>query len=79
MHAQSNPLAQWRPTCVSAVPAPYIVLRHQDPTPLHHMVRNITGPAAGGGRGQPVSGLPRVLAERDRNLAGPTAKAGGLI
>ena len=46
---------------------------------LHHMVRNITGSLLLVGQGlQPVEWIAEVLAAKDRNLAGPTAKAGGL-
>ena len=47
---------------------------------LHHMARNIVGSAVevGLGRREPAW-LDRVLAERDRALAGPTAPAHGLV
>ncbi len=47
---------------------------------LHHMVRNIVGSAVevGLGRREPAW-LGRVLAERDRSLAGVTAPAHGLV
>lgn len=46
---------------------------------LRHMVRNIVGTLVEVGRGRrPAEDLPRLLAARDRNLAGPTAPARGL-
>jgi tRNA pseudouridine38-40 synthase len=46
---------------------------------LHHMVRNIVGSLLPVGRGQqPVEWLARLLAGRDREVAGPTAPASGL-
>jgi tRNA pseudouridine38-40 synthase len=46
---------------------------------LHHMVRNIVGTLVEVGRGKlvPVD-MTRILATRDRTLAGPTAPAQGL-
>ena len=47
---------------------------------LHHMVRNIVGSAVEVGLGrQEPSWLGRVLAARDRTLAGATAPAHGLV
>ena len=47
---------------------------------LHHMVRNIVGSLLVVGRGeQPEQWIARLLAGRDRTLAGPTAPAGGLV
>jgi len=64
--------------CVSRS-GPYIVLDIKANAFLHHMVRNITGSLLLVGQGlQPVEWIAEVLAARDRNLAGPTAKAGGL-
>ena len=58
---------------------PYIVLDIKANAFLHHMVRNITGSLLLVGQGlQPVEWIAEVLAARDRNLAGPTAKAGTL-
>jgi tRNA pseudouridine38-40 synthase len=46
---------------------------------LHHMVRNIVGTLLDLQRGpDPAAAMARVLAGRDRRLAGPTAPAGGL-
>ncbi|MDQ1362660.1 MAG: tRNA pseudouridine38-40 synthase, partial [Pseudomonadota bacterium] len=46
---------------------------------LHHMVRNITGSLLMVGSGeQPVDWIARLLAGRDRRVAGPTAPAQGL-
>lgn len=47
---------------------------------LHHMVRNIVGSLVLVGRGErPESWLGELLAGLDRNLAGPTAPAAGLV
>ncbi len=47
---------------------------------LHHMVRNIVGSLLPVGRGeQPVDWPARLLAGRDRSVAGPTAPANGLL
>jgi tRNA pseudouridine38-40 synthase len=47
---------------------------------LHHMVRNIVGSLLPVGRGEkPESWLGELLAGRNRNLAGPTAPAEGLV
>ncbi len=65
--------------CVSRS-GPYIVLDIKANAFLHHMVRNITGSLLLVGQGlQPVEWIAEVLAARDRNLAGPTAKAGDSI
>jgi len=76
---QSN--TPWRNVthlCVSRS-GPYIVLDIKANAFLHHMVRNITGSLLLVGQGlKPVEWIAEVLAARDRNLAGPTAKAGGL-
>lgn len=46
---------------------------------LHHMVRNIVGSLLPVGRGeQPLDWPARLLAGRDRSVAGPTAAAAGL-
>lgn len=46
---------------------------------LHHMVRNIVGSLLKVGRGErPVDWMARLLEQRDRTLAGPTAPAEGL-
>jgi tRNA pseudouridine38-40 synthase len=46
---------------------------------LHHMVRNIVGTLLEIGRGKMrPDDIPRILAARDRTLAGPTAPARGL-
>jgi len=47
---------------------------------LHHMVRNIVGSLLPVGRGeQPEDWVGRLLAGRDRTVAGPTAPASGLV
>ena len=47
---------------------------------LHHMVRNIVGSLLPVGRGeQPEAWIAQLLAGRDRNVAGPTAPATGLV
>ncbi|KPN19978.1 tRNA pseudouridine synthase A [Xanthomonas sp. Mitacek01] len=47
---------------------------------LHHMVRNIVGSLLEVGAGvQPEAWIGDLLAGRDRNLAGPTAPAAGLV
>jgi tRNA pseudouridine38-40 synthase len=47
---------------------------------LHHMVRNIVGSLLLVGRGeQPEAWIARLLAGRDRTVAGPTAPATGLV
>lgn len=47
---------------------------------LHHMVRNIVGSLLEVGAGErPAGWIGEVLAGRDRNLAGPTAPASGLV
>jgi tRNA pseudouridine38-40 synthase len=47
---------------------------------LHHMVRNIVGSLVPVGRGeQDEHWLARLLAGRDRSVAGPTAPAAGLV
>ncbi|MDP5291406.1 tRNA pseudouridine(38-40) synthase TruA [Oceanimonas sp. CHS3-5] len=57
----------------------YIVLDIKANAFLHHMVRNITGTLLKVGMGEADGAWVReVLEGRDRNLAGVTAKAGGL-
>ena len=47
---------------------------------LHHMVRNLMGTLVEIGRGaMAVEDIPRILAGRDRSLAGPTAPPNGLF
>lgn len=47
---------------------------------LHHMVRNIVGSLLVVGAGeQPEAWIGELLAGRDRNVAGPTAPAAGLV
>ena len=47
---------------------------------LHHMVRNIVGSLVPVGRGEQSESWPaELLAGRDRNVAGPTAPAAGLV
>ncbi len=49
------------------------------PAFLHHQVRNMVGTLVEIGRGQrPADDIPRILAARDRAVAGVTAPAGGL-
>ena len=58
---------------------PYVILDIRANAFLHHMVRNITGSLLEVGMGnQPASGIEQLLMARDRELAGATAKAGGL-
>jgi tRNA pseudouridine38-40 synthase len=46
---------------------------------LHHMVRNVVGTLVEVGRGKLApQDVTRILAARDRTLAGPTAPAQGL-
>jgi tRNA pseudouridine38-40 synthase len=46
---------------------------------LHHMVRNVVGTLVEAGRGKLDAGdIMRILAARDRTMAGPTAPAQGL-
>ncbi|WP_417614906.1 tRNA pseudouridine(38-40) synthase TruA [Oceanisphaera sp.] len=57
----------------------YVVLDIKANAFVHHMVRNIAGTLIKVGLGEmDVSWVKEVLSARDRNLAGPTAKAGGL-
>ncbi|MBL1377860.1 tRNA pseudouridine(38-40) synthase TruA [Zobellella iuensis] len=57
----------------------YVVLDIKANAFLHHMVRNITGSLLAVGMGQAEAGwVKEILEGRDRNLAGVTAKAGGL-
>jgi tRNA pseudouridine38-40 synthase len=47
---------------------------------LHHMVRNLVGTMLDVGRGYiAINDIPRILAERRRSEAGPTAPAHGLF
>jgi tRNA pseudouridine38-40 synthase len=47
---------------------------------LHHMVRNLVGTMLDVGRGHlALEEIPRILAARDRSVAGPTAPARGLF
>jgi tRNA pseudouridine38-40 synthase len=47
---------------------------------LHHMVRNLVGTMLDVGRGQlALEEIPKILAARDRSVAGPTAPARGLF
>lgn len=47
---------------------------------LHHMVRNIVGSLLQVGSGErPEAWIAELLASRDRNIAGPTAPAAGLV
>jgi tRNA pseudouridine38-40 synthase len=47
---------------------------------LHHMIRNLVGTMVDVGRGSySPDDMPRLLAARDRTLAGPTAPARGLF
>ena len=46
---------------------------------LHHMVRNFAGSLIEIGLGeQPIEWMAELLANKDRTVAGPTAKPGGL-
>ncbi len=57
-----------------------IVIEVQANAFLHHMVRNLVGTLIPVGRGEKPIGWPReILDRRDRNLAGPTAPAAGLV
>lgn len=58
---------------------PYVVVDIRANAFLHHMVRNIVGSLLLVGRGErPVTWMAQLLAMRDREQAGATAKAGGL-
>jgi len=58
---------------------PYVILDIRANAFLHHMVRNITGTLLEVGMGlKPATWVAEVLAARNRDLAGTTAKAGGL-
>ncbi|MGF1776590.1 tRNA pseudouridine(38-40) synthase TruA [Vibrio nomapromontoriensis] len=58
---------------------PYVVIDIKANAFVHHMVRNITGSLIVVGRGeQPVEWIEWLLAQKDRKLAGATAKAEGL-
>ncbi|MGO1246108.1 MAG: tRNA pseudouridine(38-40) synthase TruA [Oceanisphaera sp.] len=57
----------------------YVVLDIKANAFVHHMVRNIAGSLIKVGLGEKSIGwIKEVLAARDRRVAGPTAKAGGL-
>lgn len=57
----------------------YIIVDIKANAFLHHMVRNIVGSLIEIGAGeQPVSWMSVLLRSKDRTIAGPTAKAGGL-
>lgn len=59
--------------------AEYIVIDIQANAFVHHMVRNIVGSLLEiGCQNRPVSWMAELLAEKDRTLAAPTAKAAGL-
>ncbi|MGH8042608.1 MAG: tRNA pseudouridine(38-40) synthase TruA [Rudaea sp.] len=58
----------------------HVVLEIQANAFLHHMVRNIAGSLRVVGRcEQPSQWIAQVLAGRNRNLAGPTSAAQGLV
>ena len=58
---------------------PYVMLDIRDIAFLHHMVRNIIGSLLEVGMGnRPENWVSEVLAARNRDVAGATAKAGGL-
>lgn len=57
----------------------YIIIDIQANAFVHHMVRNIVGSLIEVGAGnQPVEWMSWLLAQKDRTLAAPTAKAEGL-
>ena len=57
----------------------HVVLEIEANAFLHHMVRNIVGSLLLVGRGErPVEWMAKLLAGRDRHVAGPTASASGL-
>ena len=57
----------------------YIIIDVKANAFLHHMVRNIAGSLIEIGLGeQGVSWMAQLLADKDRTVAGATAKAGGL-
>ncbi len=79
VQCQSN--TPWRNVTHLAVyrHGPYIVLDIRANAFLHHMVRNITGTLLEVGYGQkPGEWVAEVLAARNRDVAGVTAKPGGL-
>lgn len=79
VQCQSN--TPWRNVTHLAVSrqGPYVVLDIRANAFLHHMVRNITGSLLEVGLGhQPGAWIAELLAAKNRDLAGATAKAGGL-
>ncbi|WP_087019947.1 tRNA pseudouridine(38-40) synthase TruA [Thaumasiovibrio subtropicus] len=57
----------------------YVIIDIKANAFVHHMVRNITGSLIVVGKGeQPPEWIAWLLAQKDRNLAGATAKAEGL-
>lgn len=57
----------------------YIIVDIQANAFLHHMVRNIVGSLLEIGAGnKPITWIAELLAQKDRSLAAPTAKAAGL-
>ncbi len=59
---------------------PMLVYRVRGNGFLHHMVRNLVGTMLDVGRGHlALDEVPKILAARDRSVAGPTAPARGLF
>lgn len=77
--ARINPVKTITHSAWSRSPDDLLIYRVTGSGFLHHMVRNIVGTLVDIGRGSlVVADLERILAARDRTVAGPTAPARGL-